>query len=611
MTGAKDTSSASLRVIADHIRACSFLIIDGVLPAREGRGYVLRRIIRRAVRHGYKLGVEEPFFHKLVAALEEVMGQAYPELTRQRAHVERVLRQEEERFAQTLSQGMALLEDAFANLSDGVIPGDIVFKLSDTYGFPVDLTADVARERNVVIDEAGFEVAMAAQRARSQASSKFAAEQGGRIRSTTATDFLGYAHLSAPGAVAELYVDGQRVDQIEAGSTASVVCDRTPFYAESGGQVGDTGTLTMADNVRFAVHDTQKSGDAHVMLGQLEQGRLSVGDTVQQNVDAARRQAIVLNHSATHLLHAALRETLGDHVTQKGSLVAADRLRFDFSHYEPVTRDELLRIEQRVNEQVRHNADAVTRTMGFDDAVNSGAMALFGEKYDDDVRVLTLGDFSTELCGGTHVDRVGDIGLFKIIQETGIAAGVRRIEAITGDAALTWVTQTERLVGDIAGLLKASRDDVADKVQAAIARVRAMEKEVAQLKQELVGNKSGDLTAQAREIGGLNVVAAQLEGADAGALRSAVDQLKDTLANAVVVLGAVEDGKVRLVAGVSKSATGRVKAGQLVSAVAEQVGGRGGGRPDMAQAGGTDGAALPAALESVYKWVETHAASSN
>ena len=605
ITRSTDRRNASLRVIADHIRACSFLIIDGVLPAREGRGYVLRRIIRRAVRHGYKLGVDEPFFYKLVGALENIMGDAYPELARQRAHVERVLRQEEERFAQTLTQGMALLEDAFKRLEDGVIPGDIVFQLSDTYGFPLDLTADIARERGVTVDEAGYEKAMAKQRERSQAASKFGVVQGGAVHSAASTEFRGYDALTGQGTVLELHVDGEAVETIEAGVNAIVITDQTPFYAESGGQVGDAGEITAGGAARFAVSDTQKSGDAHAHFGALTTGALSVGDTVDLAVDAKRRQAVVLNHSATHLLHAALRDTLGEHVAQKGSLVAPDRLRFDFSHYEAVTRDELGTIERRVNDEIRRNADAVTRTMPFDEAVESGAMALFGEKYDDDVRVLTLGEFSVELCGGTHVKRVGDIGLFKIIQETGIAAGVRRIEAITGDTALSWISDSERLVATIADMVKASRDDVADKVTAALARARGLEKEVAQLKQQLVGSRSGDLSAQARQIQGLNVVAAQLDGADAGDLRTAVDQLKDKLGNAVVVLGAVDGDKVRLVAGVSKSATDRVRAGDLVSAVAAKVGGRGGGRPDMAQAGGTDPAALPSALDSVYDWVAT------
>ncbi|MFK7885591.1 MAG: alanine--tRNA ligase [Gammaproteobacteria bacterium] len=609
VTGATDRSNASLRVIADHIRACSFLIIDGVLPSREGRGYVLRRIIRRAVRHGYKLGVKETFFYRLVAALEAVMGEAYPEISRQREHVERVLRQEEERFALTLSQGMGLLEDAIAKLDGNVLPGDIVFRLSDTYGFPMDLTADIARERRLTIDEPGFERAMEEQRERARAASKFGSDDAQKVRSDATTAFEGYNSLVGGSEITEMYVDGAQVSSIQKGQRATIVVARTPFYAESGGQVGDAGRMTAASGAAFAVADTQKIGNAHGHLGTVENGTLSVGDDVTLHVDATRRQNTVLNHSATHLLHAALRQVLGDHVTQKGSLVAPDKLRFDFSHYEPVTEAHVIEIERLVNEQVRGNTDAQTRLMSYPDAIESGAMALFGEKYDDEVRVLRLGDFSTELCGGTHVERVGDIGLFKVIQETGIASGVRRIEAITGDAALEYVGATEQLVRDIAGELKASRDDVLNKVTQAVAKVRAMEKEMAQLKQELVGSKSGDLSSQAREIGGLKVLATQMDGADAGQLRSAVDQLKDKLGDAVVVLGAVEDGKVRLVAGVSKSATSRVKAGDVIKAVAEQVGGRGGGRPDMAQAGGSDPAALPAALESVYDWVSSHIAT--
>ncbi|MFK8016729.1 MAG: alanine--tRNA ligase [Gammaproteobacteria bacterium] len=603
VTGAKDKNSASLRVIADHIRACTFLILDGVLPSREGRGYVLRRIIRRAVRHGYKLGVNETFFYRLVAALESVMGAAYPQIGEQRAHVERVLKQEEERFALTLSQGMGLLEDAIKNLDGKEIPGDTVFKLYDTYGFPMDLTADIARERDLVLDVPGFEAAMNAQRDRARAASKFGGDDGQSVRSKVSTDFQGYDSTVGDSQIVELYVNGESVQQVSAGEAATLVVQSTPFYAESGGQVGDAGTVRSPE-AQFDVSDTQKLGDAHGHSGVVSAGTLAVGDAVSLNVDVPRRQNIVLNHSATHLLHAALRATLGDHVTQKGSLVAPDKLRFDFSHYEPVTREQLDHIERQVNAQVRGNATADTRLMDYADAIESGAMALFGEKYDDKVRVLKLGDFSTELCGGTHVERVGDIGLFKITQETGIASGVRRIEAVTGEAALTYTAQTDTLVQQIADQLKATRDDVVNKVAQAIARSRAMEKEVAQLKQQLVGNQSGDLKSQAREIGGLNVLAVAMDGADAGQLRSAVDQLKEQMANAVVVLGSVDDGKVRLVAGVSKNVTNQVKAGELIGAVAEQVGGRGGGRPDMAQAGGSQPDKLPAALDSVYAWVE-------
>ncbi|MEM6638684.1 MAG: alanine--tRNA ligase [Pseudomonadota bacterium] len=604
VTNAEDRNSASLRVIADHIRACSFLIIDGVLPSREGRGYVLRRIIRRAVRHGYKLGVSEPFFWRLVAALETAMGDAYPELTAQRAHVERVLRQEEERFAQTLSQGMALLEDVLTNLKTGVIPGDVLFKLSDTYGFPLDLTADIARERSVGIDEAGFDEALARQREQSQAASKFGVDDSGRLNTDTRTLFTGYDQLTDKAVITEIHVDGESVEALAAGQSGTVITDRTPFYAEMGGQVGDTGELASASG-HFAVGDTRKASDAFAHIGKLESGTLNVGDAVTLTVEGTRRREIELNHSGTHLLHAALREVLGDHVAQKGSLVAPDRLRFDFSHYEPVTQAELDQIEQRVNEEIRANVAVVTRTMSYDDAIAAGAMALFGEKYGDEVRVVSLGEFSVELCGGTHVTRAGDIGLLKVVQETGIASGVRRVEAVTGDHALVRVRDTEGALGDIATRLKAGRDDVVEKVGATLERLRAAEKEVVQLKQQLMGNRSGDLFAQARDINGLNVVAAQLDGADAGALRTAVDQLKHKLGDAVIVLGAVDDGKVRLVAGVSDSVTDRVKAGDLIRQVAEKVGGRGGGRADMAQAGGTDAAALPGALEAVYTIVNS------
>ena len=607
VTGATDRTSASLRVIADHIRACTFLIIDGVLPSREGRGYVLRRIIRRAIRHGYKLGVSDTFFYRLVEALARVMGDAYPEIQRQREHVERVLRQEEERFALTLSQGMGLLEEVIEGLDDKMIPGETVFRLYDTYGFPMDLTADIARERGLTVDEAGFEHAMEAQRERARAASKFGAEHDHGIHSSVTTQFDGYGSLQGEGKLVELYVDGAPVERIEAGQAATLVADRTPFYAESGGQVGDTGIITSADGASFAVSDTQKVGDAFGHIGTLTSGSLALKDSVSFSVDARRRQNTVLNHSATHLLHAALRQVLGDHVTQKGSLVGPDKLRFDFSHYEPVTREQLAQIESLVNAQIRANAAADTNVMTYDEAIESGAMALFGEKYADRVRVLKLGDFSTELCGGTHVSRVGDIGLCKITQETGIAAGVRRIEAITGDAALEYTRASDALLQQIAEQLKASRDDVAAKVGQAVARARAMEKEVASLKQQLMGSQSDELAAQARDVAGLKVLAVTMEGADAKQLRAAVDKLKDQLGNAVIVLGAVDGDKVRLVAGVSKGATSRVRAGEVIAAVAAQVGGRGGGRPDLAQAGGTEPGKLPAALASVYEWVGAHA----
>jgi alanyl-tRNA synthetase len=602
-TGTTDLKSSSLRVIADHIRASSFLIADGVLPSNEGRGYVLRRVIRRAIRHGFMLGQREPFFHKIVATLEATMGEAYPELTAQRAHIEKVLEQEELRFAETLAQGMALLDGALGKLAGTQIPGETVFRLYDTYGFPVDLTNDIARERGLTIDEAGFEAAMEEQRARARAASKFGVDLRADLLVEGQTDFKGYDSERAPGRVLELIRGNERVEVLRAGEEGQVVLDATPFYAESGGQVGDRGVLAAGD-ARFVVSDTQKLGKVHLHVGKLGGGLLKVGDTVTAEVDHALRQATRLNHSATHLLHAALRKVLGTHVTQKGSLVAPDRLRFDFSHYSAVTPDELREIERLVNAEVRANAATETRLMNFDDAVAAGAMALFGEKYDSEVRVLRIGDFSTELCGGTHVSRAGDIGLFKVLSEGGVAAGVRRIEAVTGEAAFEYVMQTEHRLRDVAGLVRGSRDDVEDKVRQLIERSRKLEKEVAQLKDKLASGRGKDLASDAVEIGGLKVVATSVEGADAAALRNAVDQLKSQLGSAVIVLGAATpDGKVTLIAGVTSDATAKVKAGEVVNFVAQQVGGRGGGRADMAQAGGTDAAALPAALQSVSGWV--------
>jgi len=602
-TGATDLKASSLRVIADHIRASSFLIADGVLPSNEGRGYVLRRIIRRAIRHGFMLGQREPFFHRIVATLDAVMGEAYPELTAQRAHIERVLEQEELRFADTLAQGMALLDGAIGKLSGKQIPGETVFRLYDTYGFPVDLTNDIARERGLTIDEAGFEAAMNEQRTRARAASKFGVDLRAGVMVEGQTAFTGYDSERAQGRVVEVIRGKERVAELRAGEEGQVVLDATPFYAESGGQVGDRGVLT-ADGTRFVVNDTQKLGKVHVHVGQLESGALRVGDTLTAEVDHGLRQATRLNHSATHLLHAALRQVLGTHVTQKGSLVAPDRLRFDFSHYSAVTPDELREIERLVNAEVRANAAADTRLMNFDDAVAAGAMALFGEKYDDEVRVLRIGDFSTELCGGTHVGRAGDIGLFKILSEGGVAAGVRRIEAVTGEAAFNHVLDTEHRLRDVAGLVRGSREDVEEKVRQLIDRGRRLEKEVAQLKDKLASGRGRDLAADAESIGGLKVVATSVEGADAAALRNAVDQLKSQLGSAVIVLGAAgADGKVTLIAGVTADATARVKAGDIVNYVAQQVGGRGGGRPDLAQAGGTDAARLPEALQSVSSWV--------
>ena len=599
VTGAKDPDSKSLRVIADHIRACTFLIVDGVLPGNEGRGYVLRRIIRRALRHGYKLGVDEPFFFRLVQSVEAQMGAAYPELARLREHTERVLRQEEERFAVTLSQGMGILEGIMKGLpKGGIIPGDAVFKLYDTHGFPEDLTADIARERGLSADHAGFEIAMAAQRERARKSSRFTVDTSSLPRVDAPSEFLGYDTLTASGKVVALFVNGEAVDVLEPDTAAVVVLDKTPFYAEGGGQVGDTGLLA-SEAAQFRVDDTQKVGAAHGHLGQLLDGRVQVGDSVEAQVDAGRRATIVLNHSATHLLHAALRAVLGDHVQQKGSLVAPDRLRFDFSHYRATTTEELERLETVVNEQIRLNAAAATKVMPYKEAIANGALAFFGDKYADDVRVLTLGDFSTELCAGTHVDRAGDIGLLKITSESGIAAGVRRIEAVTGPGAVASLQTDAALLKNVAGLVKGGRDNVIDKVRALVDRNRALERELQTLQGRLATAGGEDLLASAKDIGGVKVLAARLDGADSKALRDAADKLKARLGSAVVVLGAVDDGKVRLVASVTKDLTGALKAGELIGPVAERVGGRGGGRADFAQAGGTEPDQLDAALALV------------
>jgi alanyl-tRNA synthetase len=604
LAGTSVLTSSSLRVIADHIRASAFLVVDGVLPSNEGRGYVLRRIIRRAIRHGYKLGIHDPFFYKLVPVLAQEMGGAYPELVSRRAVTERVLRQEEERFAETLANGMVLLESAIRNLRGGkVIDGETVFKLYDTYGFPADLTADVARERGLTIDQAGFEAAMGEQRRRSQESSKFGADQSAGAKVDAETVFRGYEELSTAGQVVALLKGGASVQELAAGDKGEVVLDRTPFYAESGGQVGDAGELTGA-GVRFAVTDTQKRGAAHAHLGEVVEGTIRIGDTLDARVDARRRQATVLNHTATHLLHAALRAVLGTHVQQKGSLVAPDRLRFDFAHFQSVTPEELLEIERMVNGQIRANAPGEVRVMDYDAAVGEGAIALFGEKYDKDVRVLKVGDFSMELCGGTHVQRAGDIGLFKIVSESGVASGVRRIEALTGEAALAYVEQNDALLRDLAGLVRGSREDLGDKVREQLERVKQLERELRTLKDRLATGKGVDLAAGAVDVKGVKVVATKVDGADAGALRSAVDELKEKFKSAVVVLASVESpAKVVLVVGVTDDQTGRIKAGELAGAVAAQVGGRGGGRADFAQAGGSKPEALDAALDSVREFV--------
>ena len=605
VTGTTDLANNSLKVIADHIRACSFLIVDGVLPGNEGRGYVLRRIIRRALRHGYELGARDAFFHKLVGPLVAQMGAAYPELAEAQAHVEKVLANEEARFDETLSQGMTMLGKAMQEIDGTQLPGDVAFTLYDTYGFPVDLTADILRNEGLTLDVDGFDAAMEEQRERARKASKFSAADAG-LQVDAASEFTGYDSLTGSGKVLALYRDGNEVDALATGDSGLVVLDSTPFYAESGGQVGDTGVLEADSNV-FRVDDTQKSGDAHLHVGEVTQGTIEVGDELGAVVDEDARSATVLNHSATHLLHAALRLVLGTHVTQKGSLVAPDKLRFDFAHYEAVTPDELATIETLVNAQIRANTSAETAVMNYDAAVESGAMALFGEKYGDDVRVLRIGDFSVELCGGTHVQRAGDIGLFRITSEGGIASGVRRIEAVTGAAALALMHTDQQLLDSLAGQLRASRGELGDKLQQTLDRQKSLEKEVKKLRAELAagGGSGGDLTDGARDVDGIKVLAARLpDDTDAGALRDTVDKMKDKLGTAVVVLGAATaDGKVRLAAGVTKNTTDRVKAGDLVRNVAEQVGGKGGGRPDFAQAGGTDPAALDDALAGVSDWV--------
>ena len=608
ITGTHDLESSSLRVIADHIRACTFLIIDGVVPSNEGRGYVLRRIIRRAIRHGYKLGQTQPFFHKLVPTLVREMGSYYAELVSGEARATQILAQEEGRFAETLTTGMALLDAEAAKLSSSVIPGETVFRLYDTYGFPQDLTADVARERGLTIDQAGFDAAMEAQRGRARAASKFGTDLRESVKLPGRTEFSGYDHLAGSGKITALIFDGAVVDVMRGGQEGQVVLDHTPFYAESGGQVGDTGILT-TDTARFTVRDTRKIGASFAHVGVLEAGELRVETEVQAEVDGSRRHSIALNHSATHLLHAALREVLGKHVLQKGSLVAPDRLRFDFAHTQPVSADEVRRVEDLVNSAIRRNAPAETRVMALDEAVAAGAMSLFGEKYENDVRVLSIGDFSMELCGGTHVERAGDIGFFKIISESGVAAGVRRVEAVTGQAAFDWVTRADQVLRDIAAMLRGSREDVDEKVRELVERSRRLEKEVQQLKSKLASGQSGDLSTQAKDVGGIKVLAAQVDGADAKALRDAMDQLRDKLGSSVIVLAAVKDGKVVLVAGVSADLLAEFKAGDIVGAVAAQVGGRGGGRADFAQAGGTQPENLGAALAGVENLVRRRKAS--
>jgi len=603
LTGCADREDKSLRVIADHIRSSSFLISDGITPGNEGRGYVLRRIIRRAARHGYQLGREEPFFYRLVPALVAQMGDAYPELVSSQARVEQVLRIEEERFAETLEQGMRILEQAISAMDGDRIPGETLFKLYDTYGFPTDLTADLARERGLSVDMPGFEREMQRQKERARAASQFGVTEGAMLELEGETDFTGYEQLADRATVVGIYRGEVCLDSIDCGEEGLVVLDVTPFYAESGGQVGDTGAL-VSKGLRAEVIDTRKQGPGVIgHIVRIEEGKLRIGDRVDARVDEERRRATALNHSATHLLHAALREILGEHVQQKGSLVGPERLRFDFSHFESLGREQILAVERLVNREIRENHMVETRIMSLDDAKASGAMALFGEKYAEQVRVLRMGDFSIELCGGTHVRAAGDIGLFKILAESGIASGVRRIEAVSGSGALDRVEANEDRLLRLASLVKGGRDDLDEKVAQIMDRSKRLEKELGDLKAKLASSAGADLASQALDFGGVKVLAARLDGADAKGLRDTVDQLKNKLGSAVVVLAAESDGKVSLVAGVTKDLTSRIKAGDLVKAAAEKVGGKGGGRGDMAQAGGNDPSGLPAALDLVRDWV--------
>ena len=595
--------TVSLQVIADHIRACAFLITDGVVPANEGRGYVLRRIIRRAIRHGNKLGLTDPFFHKLVSPLNELMGEAYPELDKECTRVSQVLLKEEERFAETLEQGLKHLEAAIGKMKDLVISGEVVFMLYDTYGFPVDLTADIARERGLTLDNEGYEKAMEQQRERARAASNFSVDMSELPDTDLKTEFTGYELTTQEATVEALYQDGKTVDTLKAGDLAGVILNVTPFYAESGGQVGDTGKLYSA-GISFDVTDTQKQGLAFVHLGSLQEGELKIGQLVNCQIDQVRRLHIMRNHSATHLLHAALRKVLGEHVTQKGSLVNADRLRFDFSHTEPVTADELLQVESIVNHQILENKKTDVLVMALNDAKKSGAISLFGEKYDETVRVLKIGgEFSTELCGGTHVNSAGDIGLMKIVSESGVAAGVRRLEAVTGEGALDWISESEQKLNDLTRLLKADRTSAVSRMKQQLERMREVEKTLQKLKAKQASSAGSDMASEAEEIEGIQVSARILEGADVNILRETVDQLKNKLGTAVLVLASVDGDKVTLIAGVTKDITDKIKAGELVNFVAQQVGGKGGGRPELAQAGGDNPAKLDEALASVSNWV--------
>ncbi len=603
IVGTTDLTKSSLRVIADHIRSCAFLVADGVLPSNEGRGYVLRRIIRRAIRHGYRLGIQDVFFYKLVAPLAGEMGDAFPELKAAQAQVEKILKKEEERFAETLGQGMKILEACVAKLDGTVIPGETVFQLYDTYGFPVDLTADFARENNLTVDHAGFEVAMTAQRDRARSASSFNNEHTQDIRLDSQTEFTGYEHLVDQAHIVALYKEGQSVSSLSAGEEGLVVLDRTPFYAESGGQIGDSGQIIGSGSV-FDVSDTQKQGgDLFLHKGKVSQGSLTVNDACEALVNQVARKATELNHSATHLLHAVLRQVLGEHVSQKGSLVNTERLRFDFSHFEPVTPLEIVTIEKLVNAQIRLNNAVSAQIMAKDEAVQAGAMALFGEKYGSEVRVLKIGDFSTELCGGTHVERSGDIGIFKIVSETGVAAGVRRIEAVTGAAAVDWIVERDNALAAVSGLLKSAADKVPEKVEQLLEKTRTLEKQIDRLNSKLASSAGDQLLAQAVDIADLKVLAVKLEGVDSKALRDLADQLKNKLGRCALVLAVVEGEKVSLIAVVSKDAVGQIKAGELVNFVATQVGGKGGGKPDLAMAGGNNPAGLAEALAAVPAWV--------
>ncbi|KPZ52418.1 alanine--tRNA ligase [Pseudoalteromonas sp. P1-25] len=601
VTNAQDMNDKSLRVVADHIRSCAFLISDGVMPSNEGRGYVLRRIIRRAVRHGNKLGAQGAFFYKLVAALIEQMGQAYPELAKQQEIIEKVLRIEEEQFGKTLERGLAILEESLSELKGDVIPGDLVFKLYDTYGFPADLTADVARERQMTIDHAGFEECMAVQRKTAQQAGKFGADYNEQLKSEKHTEFKGYDSTHHSATVIEVFSNGESVSILEDGQQGIVVLNHTPFYAESGGQTGDTGTITVAGG-EFSVTNTTKLGNAFAHHGSV-QGRIAVNDKVDATIDDARRERIKKNHTATHILHEALRQLLGEHVSQKGSLVEPDRLRFDFSHFEAVTKEELREIERVVNDEIRRNFALNTELMAIDDAKAKGAMALFGEKYDDEVRVVTIGDYSIELCGGTHVERAGDIGLFKIVSESGIAAGVRRIEAVTGADAVAYVSEQEKQLNDVAALVKGDSASVLEKVTALLEKSKGLEKQIAQLNDKLASAAGASLLDSIVEINGVKLLVANVEGTESKALRGMVDDLKNKIGSGVIALGVASGEKVSLIAGVTKDLTGKVKAGELVNHMAGQVGGKGGGRPDMAQAGGSQPENLNAALESVTAWV--------